>query len=987
MIRSQYGERTISGLNKADFDEVNISKASGALTFDNYAGTPHQILQLDSSNEPGWKDITISPGSITGTELANNIAITTTGAISCGDLQINTTGTFQTENVGTGGIPRYFLSSNGDVIHFGSGLQVLTDAGIQTLLVDIHNNIRIGGDTSFRDSSGNTTHIFYRNSIPGSEILDLISTMFSVRYSPATSHRIFFVDPANSQVSINKDDGTSLVIINSVNGNISTTGSFSSLDASITGSIDCANLTTTGFVNTQDLISNTATASTSILSPLIKTTTIQEEAPGTNISIVSNVETDNHINSIAAAADGNNKIFKLQSQIGHMDIYGGRITLHSNTNPAVIKVDLDATTGNIANPTGNINTGSINTLTLSAVNSITTHDITINNNLNANHINITGTFTAPQVDATNLVRTPFLTNSNNPATHPAANANIYCILSITYAGEAESGRDWGINPFQMYNSGCFIPEQPFQLNEHFANSGVDENSVVETIVHDNSGLGPFGVAFDGGGTSNNDGFPLYPYLTFPLNSNLATGLSSITYYGKLLPDKDFFNNVCGFGYKGITGNNTNGGHQDPGLLGFWVVYLVWNDGSGTFTSKGNFHLPTQTTDTNGDYYMSLFTTNMYYIWTDVYVNLETTLTTQQLTNFRNANRFGLTILGQSNTLGSRVEVAGITDIGFFAHQYSKPTTNNTGWNLNAGEIGLNPFCQFNGNKYELLGNGAISGNNLKLDYINGYYYDYLPSGSVRKGDSGNLVEYTLTQAVSGDNLALNGTDALGMSSDGNVLIFDYKVPPGYRAIAYQVILTGDPHETTHPGEFFFYPSEESNLYNYCVIRGQGRNDPGAVNCNLNQIISVGTDHLGHPIPVLSAQSSGALPTDTFSYAPYNTEITLRTCKIGDSSSADTLLNEGVDWTIPTRDSTNQNVPVSNLTQDGMRKGNITGSFTALTGQGLYDPSYTPRSNANHNSSSSQISTLELVCINHHTFSHFRLKGAYFKLVKFEREWT
>ena len=43
-VRTKFGERTINGLNRADFDEINIAGEIDSLTIDDYEGSAGQVL-------------------------------------------------------------------------------------------------------------------------------------------------------------------------------------------------------------------------------------------------------------------------------------------------------------------------------------------------------------------------------------------------------------------------------------------------------------------------------------------------------------------------------------------------------------------------------------------------------------------------------------------------------------------------------------------------------------------------------------------------------------------------------------------------------------------------------------------------------------------------------------------------------------------------------------------------------------------------------
>ena len=111
MIRSKFGERTIDGLNRADFDELNIAGEIDSLTINDNEGSVGQVLSKNPiTNKLEFNSVPIADDTITtnmiqdlqitndklanttiqGGKLATDIAVSTTGNISCNDL--STTG-------------------------------------------------------------------------------------------------------------------------------------------------------------------------------------------------------------------------------------------------------------------------------------------------------------------------------------------------------------------------------------------------------------------------------------------------------------------------------------------------------------------------------------------------------------------------------------------------------------------------------------------------------------------------------------------------------------------------------------------------------------------------------------------------------------------------------------------------------------------------------------------------------------------------------
>jgi hypothetical protein len=107
MNRTKFGDRTINGLNRADFDEINIVGNIDSLTIDDNEGSAGQVLCKNSiTNKLEFNAVPIADDTITtnmiqdlqitndkianatidGTKLASNININTTGALTIGGI-------------------------------------------------------------------------------------------------------------------------------------------------------------------------------------------------------------------------------------------------------------------------------------------------------------------------------------------------------------------------------------------------------------------------------------------------------------------------------------------------------------------------------------------------------------------------------------------------------------------------------------------------------------------------------------------------------------------------------------------------------------------------------------------------------------------------------------------------------------------------------------------------------------------------------------
>jgi hypothetical protein len=97
MNRAKFGERTINGLNRADFDEINIASSIDSLTINDNEGSAGQVLCKNSItnilefNAVPIADDTITTNmiqdnQITSNKLATDININTTGALTIGGI-------------------------------------------------------------------------------------------------------------------------------------------------------------------------------------------------------------------------------------------------------------------------------------------------------------------------------------------------------------------------------------------------------------------------------------------------------------------------------------------------------------------------------------------------------------------------------------------------------------------------------------------------------------------------------------------------------------------------------------------------------------------------------------------------------------------------------------------------------------------------------------------------------------------------------------
>jgi hypothetical protein len=176
-VRTKFGERTINGLNRADFDELNVAGEIDSLTIDDNEGSAGQVLSKNPiTNKLEFNAVPIADNTITtnmiqdlqitnekianttieGGKLATDIAISTTGNISCDEL--TTTG-----DTTLGNAVDDVLSVNG-VVNFNSTIAFLAEGGSSfagtitatacnigshALFVNAVDGANFGKDTSF----------------------------------------------------------------------------------------------------------------------------------------------------------------------------------------------------------------------------------------------------------------------------------------------------------------------------------------------------------------------------------------------------------------------------------------------------------------------------------------------------------------------------------------------------------------------------------------------------------------------------------------------------------------------------------------------------------------------------------------------------------------------------------------------------------------------------------------------------------------------
>ena len=132
MIRTKFGERTINGLNRADFDEVNIAGEIDSLTINDNEGSAGQVLSKNPiTNKLEFNSVPISDDTITTNMIQdlqiNNDKIANTtiqGGKLASDININTTGGIEVHNL----VANNDLVVNGNVNLNGSFIS-LGDAG------------------------------------------------------------------------------------------------------------------------------------------------------------------------------------------------------------------------------------------------------------------------------------------------------------------------------------------------------------------------------------------------------------------------------------------------------------------------------------------------------------------------------------------------------------------------------------------------------------------------------------------------------------------------------------------------------------------------------------------------------------------------------------------------------------------------------------------------------------------------------------------
>ena len=136
MIRTKFGERTINGLNRADFDELNIAGEIDSLTIDDNEGSAGQVLsknpitnKLEFNSVP-IADDTITTNMIQDLQINNDKIANTTiqGEKLATDININTTGGIEVHNL----VANNDLVVNGNV-NLNGGFITLGDAGTDVI--------------------------------------------------------------------------------------------------------------------------------------------------------------------------------------------------------------------------------------------------------------------------------------------------------------------------------------------------------------------------------------------------------------------------------------------------------------------------------------------------------------------------------------------------------------------------------------------------------------------------------------------------------------------------------------------------------------------------------------------------------------------------------------------------------------------------------------------------------------------------------------
>tara|TARA_R110002020_G_scaffold305207_2_gene520996 strand:- start:477 stop:3242 length:2766 start_codon:yes stop_codon:yes gene_type:complete len=841
MIRSQFGDRTIDGLNTAEFDRVNIQKSAESLTFNDYGGTAGQVLQKDSSNEPEWKTFAVSDDSITGGMLTDDISIITTGSI----LLQAPLGNTKLSLAGNGNITSLAKIEGVDID--GTNFKVLNDFLVYHTGQTTHKVFQVlhTGVIAVFDNTGN----------PKLTIAAASGALVSLGKITCNNLETTAQIKANTNLEVVGEyfqnwAGSSHKFISINNGDLQMYPNSNNAPYKLELSADDGHITSLGNIWAKggDLI---ATHSTETTIPLF----IADGSTGI----------------ITCKDTSNVEKIELQSLTGNITaqgiIQGSSFTTAGNSQALLTKTNtLESISGDIS-VSNNINSGS---------NNITTTGTITSNVGNFTTSTITN-LTATSLSFTNIELSGGLVGQKD--------VKKYIILSSNFIAEVLHNTISNFDTLNnQYFSGCWFLDNRYTYRDI---SGTP--TLTDTFIASPSSiLSHMGVRSNGNLASlpsPSSGFTgKVGYLPFYLegtNSHSGYFSKDVPFYNQY---NSYLKDIQKLNYQIITGSNNNGGlHQGGATFG---LFFVFSDMNGIF---GN--LPTSFTSTalspptlpnsanaNGGYIQlhnqhDSFTSFSFPNLTGgIDFTNTNTLTEAGLALLQLAKRVGFYLIG-TNSQSSPSLHLGLSNISI---------SSSNQFVLDTPRTYLQDIHYINWTPRNLLGNGEFADAKNSLNYRGGYYYLDIDPNKIQvlnpqdTTNLGNGMRYTIPKLIYNNpvnnELLINGNfnnsnfgawvetsaNTTGNTKNINQLIYVFQIPPDYEIVGYFVDIKGD---TTSFTNNTLPHSPSSTFYNYLAYYD---------NKEHSQIISRATDINGDVL-----NFSDVSIANKYSHNPYNTEIEVR----------------------------------------------------------------------------------------------------------------
>lgn len=902
MIRTKFGERTINGLNRADFDEVNIAGEIDSLTIDDNEGSAGQVLCKNSItnklefNSVPIADDTITTNMIQDLQITNDKIANTTiqngkiadatieGGKLATDININT----------TGGIEVHNLVANNDLVVDGNvnlngGFITLGDAGSDTIITK--------GNIIFQD--GATPKATFTSS---TGVLSLPSIDVNGGATIGNNNELQVVDGVgatfNNDVIFGGDitmfvGGTEVFNMNSHNLTNGGDATFNNL--TLTTGLNLSN-------NDLDLGSGDFECNDIVCNDILGTNfSITQGSISLQLSGVAQI-TMNHTNGIITCkglgtAGGNLETAtgNILTNGGYLDTNGGDVSMNNgdiigadevNCNSVVGGTlsgsSLTTTTGNITanqgdivatqgNITANYPSTTATFYKISAQDSSTLNaNYSIIPTLKTNYLNMEDLFSG--------TNDPQIIFPVSPAIHSGITMGNNGITQVShlqvdkmypYTNDTlEIGQDTDqVITFKNRNIRMSEPTDDNNYITKYRDSFVintEELSSAQFEYYDNScswfvadldemGTGPFVPAYTGSGTTpgvrqagtgtgSTGGFATYPHIDFR-----GAGISGQRVcYSKRFP-KYGLEDIERFKIRVIQGSSSNGGENcDSGDN----LFIVWSDNTGSFAS-----LPTSSSSATNDYWIQLVNGagTDYHSWTLLTYTLDSDLTSTQKTNFQQARRIAFVATHTGSATGD-FDHYGITDIEFQTTNEQVVDDDNLTKLVEGpamiGKTSNRNYTKANGLSFSTLSGGwAYYG----LNYTNGWYYEQLDLSKFIADDDNNtpssmsILEPSVSFAGTTDigGLVLNGTNH-------TQLYYTFNCPAGYAIVGYYITLMDSAGNRVNKS------AHGSTFYNHLIQAHSGYVNDGA---NLSKIISQSTDSSGN---AKSGQST--------SYNGFNLEV-------------------------------------------------------------------------------------------------------------------